>query len=72
MYKDWDIVLDQTRISQRVCPIDKLDNRASNLLAVMPDGIGDLTFGSDEWVATASEEMTKSVEKHAKGLSDLG
>ena len=49
MYKDWDIVLDQTRISQRVCPMDKLDNRASNLLAVMPEGIGDLTFGSDEW-----------------------
>ena len=72
MYKDWDIVLDQTRISQRVCLMDKLDNRASNLLAVMPEGIGDLIFGSEEWVATASEEMTKSVEKHARGLSDLG
>ena len=52
--------------------MDKLDNRASNLLAVMPEGIGDLIFGSEEWVATASEEMTKSVEKHARGLSDLG
>ena len=45
MYKDWDIVLDQTRISQRVCPMDKLDNRASNLLAVMPKDIGDLILG---------------------------
>ena len=49
-----------------------VDNRASNLLAVMPEGIGDLTFGSEEWVAVASDEMSRSVANHARGLVDLG
>ena len=50
-------------------PIGK---QASTLLAVMPEGIGDLTFGSEEWVSVANEEMVRAVEKHRNGLSDLG
>lgn len=52
--------------------MSSVDNQASNLLAVMPEGIGDLTFGSEEWVAVASDEMSRAVEKHARGLADLG
>ena len=34
--------------------------------------IGDLTFGSEEWVSVASDEMVLAVDKHKNGLSDLG
>ena len=46
--------------------------QASTLLAVMPEGIGVLTFGSEEWVSVANEEMVLAVNKHKNGLSDLG
>jgi len=52
--------------------VAKLDNGASILLSVMPEGIGDLTFGSKEWVAVASDEMSRAVKKHEQGLKDLG
>ena len=47
-------------------------NQASNLLAVMPEGIGDLAFASEEWISVASAEMERAAKKHASGLSDLG
>jgi hypothetical protein len=55
--------------------VEELSNsgkQASALLAVMPEGIGDLSFGSEEWVSVASDEMALAVNKHKKGLSDLG
>ena len=55
--------------------VEELSNsgkQASALLAVMPEGIGDLTFGSEEWVSVANDEMVVAVNKHKKGLSDLG
>ena len=55
--------------------VEELSNsgkQASTLLAVMPEGIGDLTFGSEEWVSVASDEMALAVNKHKNGLSDLG
>ena len=49
-----------------------IGKQASTLLAVMPEGIGDLTFGSEDWVAVANEQMLQAVDKHKNGLSDLG
>ena len=45
---------------------------ASTLLAVMADGIGDLTFASPEWVDAAREVLNKAVAAHAQGLADSG
>ncbi|MEM7080830.1 MAG: hypothetical protein AAF513_19600 [Pseudomonadota bacterium] len=44
---------------------------ASDLLAVMPPGIGDLTFASPEWVDAAREVLQRAVEHHASGLDAL-
>ena len=52
--------------------MNKSDKQASVLLTVMPEGIGDLTFGSEDWVAVANEQMLQAVDKHKNGLSDLG
>lgn len=38
----------------------------------MPEGIGDLTFASEAWVAAAGEVLAAAVAKHAAGLADLG
>lgn len=38
----------------------------------MADGIGDLTFASEEWVAAAAEVLAAAVRRHADGLADLG
>ncbi|MEM7019893.1 MAG: hypothetical protein AAF512_21465, partial [Pseudomonadota bacterium] len=46
--------------------------QASNVLAAMADGIGDLTFASEEWVDAAKEVLTQAIEKYAEGLNDLG
>jgi len=44
----------------------------SNLLEVMADGIGDLTFANSDWVNEAREVLTGLVARHAGGLNDLG
>ncbi len=44
----------------------------SEVLAAMADGIGDLTFGSPEWVDAAREVLDAGVARRAKGLADLG
>jgi hypothetical protein len=48
------------------------ETTASALLAVMADGIGDLTFASEEWVDAARETLEAEVAKHSEGLADLG
>ena len=40
----------------------------SPILAAMPDGIGDLTLGAEEWVAAAHEILTRLVHEHADSL----
>ncbi len=42
---------------------------SSDLLAAMADGIGDLTFASEEWVAAAQEALSAAVAEHAEGLT---
>ncbi len=44
----------------------------SEVLAVMPDGIGDLSFASEGWVKAAAEVLGNAVARYAQGLSDLG
>lgn len=44
----------------------------SDLLAVMADGIGDLCFASEQWVALAAEVLTQQVAEHADALRDAG
>jgi len=44
----------------------------SALLAVMADGIGDLTFGSAEWVDGARAALDAAISVHADALADLG
>ena len=44
----------------------------SVVLAAMPDGIGDLTFASPEWVAAAGDALRAAAARHAHGLADLG
>ena len=44
----------------------------STVLAAMADGIGDLSFASDEWVVAAAEVLAGAVARHASGLGDLG
>ena len=41
------------------------------VLAVMPDGVGDLTFASSEWVDAAAAALTAAVEKHRAVLKDV-
>lgn len=48
------------------------NGQESALLAAMPPGIGDLTFGSQEWVGAARELLTNAVQQHADALADLG
>ncbi|MEZ7909059.1 MAG: hypothetical protein QMC26_12365 [Pseudomonadales bacterium] len=48
------------------------NGQESALLAAMPPGIGDLTFGSQEWVNAAREVLTNAVTQHADALADLG
>ena len=48
------------------------EGHLSVLLAAMPDGIGDLTFASGEWVNAASEALTAAVARRAEGLADVG
>ncbi len=44
----------------------------SVVLSAMADGIGDLTFASEEWVAAADEALAMAVARHAGSLADLG
>jgi hypothetical protein len=44
----------------------------SILLSAMPEGIGDLTYASPEWVKAAEEVLSEAAANHAEGLSDLG
>ena len=44
----------------------------SVVLAAMPEGIGDLSFASGEWVAAAGEVLSTLVAKYADGLADVG
>lgn len=43
----------------------------SEVLAAMADGIGDLPFASEEWVAVAAETLAAEVAKHAEQLRDI-
>ena len=45
--------------------------RHTSLLAVMPEGIGDLTFASEEWVDYAREVLKAQCSRYASQLSDL-
>ncbi len=45
--------------------------QASVLLAAMPEGIGDLTYASAEWVAAADEAMSAVAAEKAAGLSEI-
>lgn len=44
----------------------------SVVLAAMVDGIGSLSFASEEWVAAAAERLGALAARHANGLADLG
>ena len=44
---------------------------SSDLLSVMADGIGDLSFASAEWVEAAQEVLTAAAVQHADGLANL-
>ncbi len=44
----------------------------SVVLAAMADGIGDLSFLSEEWVVAATEALAGAVARHSAGLTDLG
>lgn len=44
----------------------------SVVLAAMADGVGDLTFAAEDWVALAADTLTAAVAKHRAGLADLG
>ena len=45
--------------------------RNTSLLAVMPAGIGYLTFASEEWVDYAREVLKAQCSRYASQLSDL-
>lgn len=45
---------------------------SSTLLAAMADGIGDLTFASEEWVLAASEVLQDEVQRRSSQFQDLG
>ena len=42
----------------------------SVVVAAMADGIGDLSFACDEWVAQAAAALAAAVARHAAGLQD--
>ena len=66
-------ILSLTVLLSRAAPADAPPERgASVLLATMPDGIGDLTFASSEWVAAYGKAITAAATRHAAGLEDLG
>jgi len=44
----------------------------SVVLAAMADGIGDLSFCSEEWVGAARDALGAATAKYADGLADLG
>ena len=44
----------------------------SAVLAAMGDGVGELSFASEEWVATAAQALAAAAARHADGLADLG
>ncbi|MFP6581863.1 MAG: hypothetical protein VCD00_04835, partial [Candidatus Hydrogenedentota bacterium] len=48
------------------------DVKASVVLSVTADGIGDLTFASAEWVDAARVALTAAASEHADALADLG
>ena len=41
-------------------------------MAVMPEGIGDLTFASPEWVDYAGAVLDDALSRHSEQLTDLG
>jgi len=43
----------------------------SVVLAAMADGIGDLSFGSDEWIDLARETLVAAAARHADGLAGV-
>ena len=45
--------------------------RATALMQVMADGIGDLSFASPEWVEAAQEALGELAQQHAEGLNDV-
>ena len=45
---------------------------SSTLLAAMADGIGDLTFASEEWVQATAQVLRIEVERRSSQLKDLG
>lgn len=48
------------------------DGRVSEVIAAMAHGIGDLSFGSHEWIEAARDALAESVDRHAAELADLG
>jgi len=44
---------------------------ASDVLAAMADGIGDLCFASEQWVDAAAEVLATQVSRRAEALADL-
>ena len=49
-----------------------LGEHHSVVLAAMVDGIGSMSFASEEWVAAAAERLGAIAARHAAGLADLG
>jgi hypothetical protein len=45
---------------------------SSDVLAAMADGIGDLTFMSDDWIDAAHDVLNVQVAKHADAIKDSG
>ena len=52
--------------------MDVGEGNHSVVLSAMADGIGSLTFATEEWVAAAAERLGALVDQHAPGLADLG
>ena len=51
--------------------VEELSNsgkQASTLLAVMPEGIGDLSFGSEEWVSVADVTNENYEISYSRGI----
>ncbi len=45
---------------------------STDLLAAMAEGIGEVAFASEEWVAEARDVLEAAVKIHAQGLADVG
>lgn len=45
---------------------------SSDVLAAMPDGVGDLTFMSEDWIDAARDVLMAQVAKHAEALVGSG